>query len=50
MNIYVIPIPYMVNENIAQEFRLTNIKETTICFIEEINQNESRDTKRFVHL
>ena len=29
----------MVNENIAQEFRVKNIEETRINFIEEINQN-----------
>ena len=31
----------MVNENIAQEFRVKNIEEARIYFIEEINQNES---------
>ena len=31
----------MVNENIAQEFRVKNIEETRIYFIEEINQNGS---------
>ena len=29
----------MVNENTAQEFRVKNIEETRINFIEEINQN-----------
>ena len=29
----------MVNENIAQEFRVKNIEGTRINFIEEINQN-----------
>ena len=29
----------MVNENIAQEFRVKNIEEKRIYFIEEINQN-----------
>ena len=36
-----IKLPYMVNENIAQEFRVKNIEEARIYFIKEINQNES---------
>ena len=35
----------MVEENISQEFRLKNMKETRNYVIEEINQNELMSKK-----
>ena len=35
----------MVEENISQEFRLTNVDETRIYLIEEINRNELMSRK-----
>ena len=35
----------MVEENISQEFRLKNIKETRNYFVEEIKQNELMNNK-----
>ena len=42
----------MVEENISQEFRLKNTKETRNYVIEEINQNElmSKKHKNFVRV
>ena len=41
----------MAEENISQEFRLSNVNETRICFIAEVEQNElmSRKHKK-VHI
>ena len=39
----------MAEESISQEFRLKNIDKTNY-FIEEIDQNELKSTKRFVPL
>ena len=42
----------MAKENISQEFRLKNVDEKKIYFLEEIKQNAltSRNHKRFLHL
>ena len=42
----------MVEENISQEFRLKNIKETRNYFVEEISKTNwwIKSTKRFVQL
>ena len=36
----------MAGENISKEFRLSNVNETKICFIEEVEQNKLMSRKR----
>ena len=39
LNEYIVTLKNMTEETISQEFRLKNIDDTRIYFIEEINRN-----------